>query len=188
MFKSICVFCGSNFGVTEIYKQQVIKLGKMLTEKQIGLVYGGGNVGLMGELARSVLEEQGKVIGIIPKKIYENVEHVELTDLVVVDTMHERKAKMYDAADGFIALPGGIGTIEELTEALTWQQLGYHHKPIGVLNINGFFDQLISFFQHQVDQGFIKQEFLEGLIVSDDPKEILSLMEKFTPSKENKWM
>ncbi|WNF38635.1 TIGR00730 family Rossman fold protein [Bacillaceae bacterium IKA-2] len=181
MFKNICVFCGSSFGKNELYKTEVKQFGELLGEKNINLVYGGGNSGLMGELSRSVLAGNGEVIGVIPKKLYDIDEHIELTDLIIVDTMHERKAKMYDLADGFIALPGGIGTIEELTEALTWQQLGYHHKPIGVLNINHFYDKLKLFFDHMTDEGFIRDNFLNNIIISDCPKELIEKMEKFKP-------
>lgn len=179
MFKNICVFCGSNYGKNASYKTEVKRFGEILGEKNINLVYGGGNAGLMGELSRSILQGNGEVIGVIPKKLYDSGEHIELTDLIIVDTMHERKAKMYDLADGFIALPGGIGTIEELTEALTWQQLGYHHKPIGVLNINHFYDKLKLFFDHMTDEGFIRDNFLDNLIISDCPKELIEKMEKY---------
>ncbi|WP_332694995.1 TIGR00730 family Rossman fold protein [Halalkalibacter lacteus] len=187
MFKNICVFCGSSFGNDASYTKEVHKFAQALVTNKINLIYGGGNAGLMGELARYVLERNGEVVGVIPKKIHENVQHIELTDLIIVDDMHQRKAKMYELADGFIALPGGIGTIEELAEALTWQQIGYHHKPIGILNPNGFYDKLISLLKHMATEGFLKAEFLEHLIISDCPDELLTKMEQFTPRFLSKW-
>ncbi|MDT8861622.1 TIGR00730 family Rossman fold protein [Alkalihalobacillus sp. MEB130] len=187
MFKNICVFCGSSFGTSPTYVQEVHNFAQTLVEKQINLVYGGGNNGLMGELARYVLERNGEVVGVIPKKIHENVQHLELTDLLIVDDMHQRKAKMYELADGFIALPGGIGTIEELAESLTWQQIGYHQKPIGILNPNGFYNKLLSLLEHMAQEGFLKADFLQNLIISDCPKELLRKMEQFKPVHLNKW-
>ncbi|GAE34368.1 TIGR00730 family Rossman fold protein [Halalkalibacter akibai] len=187
MFQKICVFCGSSFGQDKAYLTAVKQFAEALIVNEINLVYGGGNAGLMGELARSVLEKKGEVVGVIPKKIHENVEHVELTELFIVDDMHQRKAKMYELADGFVALPGGIGTIEELAEALTWQQIGYHQKPIGILNVNHFYDKLLSLLDHMKTEGFIKQDFLDNLIVSDDPEDLLHKMKKFKPNYINKW-
>ncbi|WP_227939467.1 TIGR00730 family Rossman fold protein [Alkalihalobacillus deserti] len=187
MLHNICVFCGSSFGRDTSYVDAVQKFGQALVQNNINLVYGGGNAGLMGELARYVLKKHGEVVGVIPQKIYENVEHVTLTDLIIVEDMHQRKAKMYELADGFVALPGGIGTIEELAEALTWQQIGYHQKPIGILNTNHFYDKLSSLFEHMKTEGFIKQEFLDNLIISNNPDDLLAKMKAFKPVYINKW-
>lgn len=187
MIKKVCVFCGSNIGKSEVYARQVKAFAESLTRHEIDLVYGGGNVGLMGLVAQTILESQGEVIGIIPKKIYELVEQIELTELHITENMHERKAMMYDLADGFIALPGGIGTLEELAEVLTWQQLGYHQKPVGVLNVNGFYDKLVGFLQHGVEEGFIKQDFVDSLIVESDPDRLIERMQSFQPSGDTKW-
>ncbi|GAE28467.1 lysine decarboxylase family [Halalkalibacter wakoensis JCM 9140] len=187
MFHNLCVFCGSSFGNDPSYIEEVHTFGKTLVQEKINLVYGGGNNGLMGELARYVLERNGEVVGVIPKKIHENVEHLELTELIIVEDMHERKAKMYERADGFIALPGGIGTIEELAESLTWQQIGYHEKPIGILNSNGFYDPLLTLLKHMAEQGFLKENFLENLIISDDAQTLLQAMKQFKPISVNKW-
>ncbi|WHH61485.1 TIGR00730 family Rossman fold protein [Petroclostridium sp. X23] len=184
----ICIFCGSSFGKNTQYKEQAQKLGKHLALNNIELVYGGGNVGLMGELARSVLEGEGKVTGVIPKKLYDMVDHVELTELHIVDNMHQRKAKMYDLADGFIALPGGIGTLEELAEVFTWYQLGYHQKPVGILNINNFFDSLMKFLGHMTHEGFLKHEHEEKLIIANTAEELIDKMLHHQAVKLDKWV
>ncbi|GAA0368751.1 TIGR00730 family Rossman fold protein [Bacillus horti] len=187
MINNICVFCGSSFGKHDVYQQEVLQLGKTLATKKINLIYGGGNVGLMGVLSRTVLENGGEVTGIIPKKIHESVDHIELTETVIVDTMHERKASMYSLADAFIALPGGIGTLEELAEVMTWQQIGYHAKPIGVFNINGFYQPFEKLLEHMVQEGFLKPEFAKNLIVEDTPEQLLERLEKFAPKLLSKW-
>ncbi|TLS36084.1 TIGR00730 family Rossman fold protein [Pseudalkalibacillus caeni] len=175
--KKLCVFCGSSPGKSEIYMEKVKLLGNEFASQNIALVYGGGNVGLMGEISRAVLEDGGNVTGVIPKKIYENVEHVELTELFVVDTMHERKAKMYEIADGFIAMPGGVGTLEELAEVITWYQLGYHNKPVGLYNIDGYYEGLLDLFEHMIEEGFMKRQNIQSIIVDDDPVQLLRKME-----------
>ncbi|MBU9712848.1 TIGR00730 family Rossman fold protein [Bacillus tamaricis] len=185
--KKVCVFCGSSFGKSNIYKQEIEKLGHMIGKKDMELIYGGGNSGLMGVLSKAVLAEGGQVTGIIPKKIYDQVDHVELTDLHIVETMHERKNKMYSLADAFIALPGGIGTLEELAEVFTWQQIGYHEKPVGILNINHFYDPFRDMLLHMVREGFIKKEFLENLIVDDNMEELFDQLNKYNPTSSNKW-
>lgn len=187
IMKSVCVFCGSSMGASTIYKEQANQLGKLLANKEIELIYGGGNVGIMGELSRAVLEHGGKVTGVIPKVIYENVHHVELTELIVVENMHERKAKMYELADGFIALPGGIGTLEELAEVMTWYQIGYHAKPIGIFNVNQFFNGLHTFLNHMVDEGFLRKAYIENMITELDPSILLEKMEKQEMKLINKW-
>ncbi|MBD8070799.1 TIGR00730 family Rossman fold protein [Bacillus sp. PS06] len=185
--KKLCVFCGSSLGVSETYKTKAIELGKLIAEKDIELIYGGGNAGIMGELSRAVLAHGGKVTGVIPKVIYENVNHVELTELIIVDNMHERKAKMYDLADGFIALPGGIGTLEELAEILTWYQIGYHAKPIGIYNVNGFYNSLHSFLNHTISEGFLKQEYIHHIITEDEPTILLEKMDHQEMKLISKW-
>ncbi len=181
------MFCGSSLGNTEIYKEKAILLGKYLAENDIELIYGGGNVGIMGELSRAVLAANGRVTGVIPKVIYENVDHVELTDLIIVNHMHERKAKMYELADGFIALPGGIGTLEELAEVMTWYQIGYHAKPIGIYNVNGFYDGLHSVFNHMVAEGFLKVDYIQNIVTNDNPETLLEQMAKQEMKLTNKW-
>lgn len=187
MLQNICVFCGSSFGRSDRYRDEVEKLGKSLANKKINLIYGGGNVGLMGVLARSILEYGGEATGVIPQKIFDSVEHIELTKTIVVETMHERKAAMYELADAFIALPGGIGTLEELAEVMTWQQIGYHHKPIGVLNIENFYQPFEHFLEHMVQEGFLRQEFADNLIVERSPQQLLERMNSFAPQVVSKW-
>ena len=185
--KTIAVFCGSSAGNDPIYVQQAKSLGEKLVAEGINLVYGGSTVGCMGAVADAVMEAGGKVIGVIPKKLV-NVElaHEHLTELHVVDTMHERKALMADYADGFIALPGGTGTLEEWFEAITWAQLGYHKKPCGLLNINSYYTPLISLFDHMIEHGFVKREYKELILIDKDPTLLIEKMRNhnqadFTP-------
>lgn len=185
--KKLCVFCGSSLGASEEYKMKAVQLGRLLADKGIELIYGGGNVGIMGELSRAVLENGGRVTGVIPQVIYENVNHIELTELIIVNNMHERKAKMYDLADGFIALPGGIGTLEELAEVMTWYQIGYHAKPIGIYNVNGYYEGLLTFLEHSITEGFLKREYIDHLITEDEPTTLLEKMEKQEMKLINKW-
>jgi len=186
-FNKLCVFCGSSYGVNEDYKRNAIILGKQLADQQIELVYGGGNVGLMGELSRTVLEHNGRVTGVIPKKIHKNVSHIDLTELIIVENMHERKAKMYELADGFIALPGGMGTLEELAEVITWYQIGYHAKPIGILNVNGFYDGLHHLFLHMIGEGFLKPEYIQNVIIDSDPISLINKMQQQEMKEIDKW-
>lgn len=178
--KSLAIFCGSSKGTDKNYEIKAIEMGKALIENKITLVYGGGNIGLMGKIASTVSENNGEVIGVLPKKLNlpqvcnKNVE----TKRIIVEGMHERKAKMYALSDGFIALPGGIGTFEEFFESYTWLQLGYHKKPVGLLNVNGFFDSLIEFINNAVNEGFIKKEILELLIIDTDPYKIIEKMKE----------
>ncbi len=178
--KKIAVYCGSNFGTDKTFKTQAYLLGKTLAKEKIELIYGGAEIGLMGALANGALDENGKVIGILPKflKSQESA-HEMLSELILVDTMHERKHMMNELCDGIIALPGGIGTLEELIEMLTWRQIGLHQKPIGILNINGFYKSLISLFQTMVDNGLMKKENLDKIIISDDIDELLDLMKNY---------
>lgn len=187
--KSITVFCGSSFGSDEIYKEQAILLGQTLANQNIQLVYGGANVGLMGAVADGVLQQGGKVIGVLPHFLQsKEIAHQELTELILVETMHERKTKMNDLCDGVIVLPGGYGTLEEFFEMITWAQLGLHKKPIAILNINGFYDDLIKLVQNMVDKGFLKQINQEMLLVSDSIDELLEKMKNYRAPSVGKWI
>jgi len=170
---SVCVFCGSSNGKRPAYAAAAAALGTELARRGQRLVYGGGDVGTMGVLARAALAAGGEVTGVIPRRLFELVDHVELTELVVAADMHERKAKMYDSADAFIALPGGIGTLDELFEAWTWRGIGYHDKPIGLLDAAGYYAPLLAFLRNVVDEGFLGMELLEDLVVDGDPSAIL---------------
>ena len=163
--KQICVFCGSSSGANPEYRRAVRTLGSVFAQNQLTLVYGGGSAGLMGELARSVLNGGGEAIGVIPRRIHEMVEALQLSRLHVVENMHERKALMYDLSDAFIVAPGGIGTIEEFFEVFTWYQLGIHLKPIGVFNIQGYFDKLLESLEVVVSEGFLKPAHRDVLVV-----------------------
>lgn len=174
--KKICVYCGSSDGVRPEYKQAAAALGRAMLERDLDLVYGGAGVGLMGELADTILNGGGRVTGVIPEFLRNReISHTGLTELVVVDSMHERKSMMADLADGFIALPGGIGTMEELFEILTWSHLGFHKKTCALLNVAGYYDHLNAFMQHGVNQGFIRKKTEAKLIIKDDPTALLDL-------------
>lgn len=184
---AICVFCGSNNGQQPEFKQDAEVLGQLLAEKNIQLIFGGSNVGLMGTIAQSVMSHGGEAIGIIPKKIFENVELPKLTDLQVVHTMHERKAKMHELSDGFIALPGGIGTLEELAETMTWSQIGYHKKTIGLLNTNHFYDPFINLLKHMSQEGFYNEKYLQNLVIEETPQQLIEKMMAHLPISLTKW-
>lgn len=187
--KRVTVFCGSSFGTDEIYKTQATLLGNKLAEENIGLVYGGANVGLMGAVADGVLEKGGEVFGVLPNFLKsKEIAHNHLTELFLVETMHERKTKMNDLCDGVIALPGGFGTLEEFFEMLTWAQLGLHKKPIAILNIDGFYNSLITFIQTTVDKGFLKQVNHDMLIVSNNIEELLDKMKNYEAPIVGKWI
>lgn len=180
--RRICVFCGSRSGHAPAYRQAAESLGKTLAERDIELVYGGGNVGLMGVMADACLAAGGKVIGVIPRALLEwEVGHHDLTRLEVVDSMHTRKARMAELADGFIALPGGLGTFEELFEILTWAQLGFHHKPAGLLNVEGYYSPLVQMLERGVAEGFMKQENRGLLLVEDNLVGLLRAMSAYHP-------
>ncbi len=182
--KSICVYCGSSMGVAATYAQAARKLAHQMVQDNIALVYGGGNVGLMGVIADEVMRVGGEVTGIIPKALLDKeVGHHGLTRLHIVKDMHERKAMMAQLSDGFIAMPGGIGTLEELFETLTWSQLGLHDKPIGLLNVDGFYDALLSFVQHLVTQGFLKAHQAQLLMHESEPGALLNRFKTFTPQQ-----
>lgn len=168
--KSICVYCGANAGVSPRYAEQARALAAALVEQNLALVYGGGNVGLMGVIADEVLRLGGEVTGVIPTALVEReVGHNGLTRQFIVKDMHERKAMMAQLSDGFIAMPGGMGTLEELFEMLTWSQLGIHSKPVGLLNVDGFYDKLVGFIEHARDEGFIKPQHAALVRVNASP-------------------
>ena len=174
--RRVCVFCGSSPGARPVYLDAAAQLGRALVAGKIELVYGGADVGLMGHLAHTVLNLGGHVIGVIPRSLVEKeVAHQNLADLRIVETMHERKALMEQLSDGFIALPGGFGTIAELAEILSWSQLGLHSKPIGLWNVEGYFDLLLQFFEHMAQEKFLKQANYELLLKDED---LGSLLEK----------
>ncbi len=185
--RRVCVYCGSSTGFDPIYKAGAVDLGKLLAAEGISLVYGGGSVGLMGALADSVLAEGGEVIGIIPHHLIAmEVGHRQLTSLIAVDSMHARKHQMADLSDAFIALPGGIGTAEELLEVFTWLQLGIHAKPVAILNTNGYFDHLLQFLAHMEESGFLKREHREMLIVEQNAARLLDQLRGFVPVRADK--
>jgi len=179
--KRICVFCGSSDGARPIYKKNCNTLAEAMVNRNIDLVYGGASIGLMGAIADAVLAHGGKVIGVIPEHLqnYE-ISHAGLTELLVVPDMHQRKANMAELSDGFIALPGGIGTLEELIEIATWQQLCLHQKPTGLLNIDHYYDSLIDFLSHSVQEQFLKEQHLNNMLRSADADTLLDQMLYFS--------
>jgi len=183
----VCVNCGSKPGFRPEYEDAARSTGEFLADSGIGLVYGGGAAGLMGTVARSCLAKGGSVIGVIPEKIYPRVSHFELNELHVVKTMHERKQKMSELSDAFLALPGGYGTFEEIFEAVAWLQLGYHSKPCGIFNVEGYYDPLSAFLENCREEGFLKSEHLDLLIVSDDLEEIFTLFREYRNRYTDKW-
>jgi hypothetical protein len=180
--KSICVFCGSSPGREPLYIETAVKLGKTLAHRDIRLVYGGASVGTMGATAVSVLKNGGSVTGVITKQLVTmEVANTDLSDLRIVDTMHDRKAMMAELSDGFIALPGGFGTIEELFEAITWAQLGIQKKPCGILNVGGYYDKLLEFIDHMIDHDFVKSDYRELIKVDDTPEGLIEQFNAYTP-------
>jgi hypothetical protein len=170
----LCVFCGSKAGASPIYAQAARLVGEQLAQRRIGLVYGGGHIGLMGILADAALAAGGEVVGVIPDYMVDaELAHVGLTELVVVRSMHERKAWMAERADAFLALPGGYGTAEEFFEIVTWRQLKLHDKPIGLLNVNGFFDPLLAWIERSFAEGFISPKYRQLVVVSTDASDLL---------------
>jgi hypothetical protein len=187
--KRICVFCGSNAGAKPVYLKAARELGSELAARGIGLVYGGATIGLMGEVARSVLAGGGEVIGVIPRSMAtREIAFTALADLRIVGSMHERKAAMSDLADGFIALPGGLGTLEEFCEILTWGQLGIHRKPCGWLNIENYYGKLLRFLDYGVEEGFIKPAHRGLAIVEAEIPALLKRFEDFKPAVASKWL
>jgi len=185
----LCVFCGSSHGGRAVYASAAKTLGRALVNRGFGLVYGGGKVGLMGTIANAVLEAGGEVIGVIPKFLSEKeIAHVGLTQLHVVSSMHERKAMMAELADGFIALSGGYGTFEEFCEILTWAQLGFHQKPCGLLNVDGYYDRLIAMFDHAVEEQFVHTRHRSLVLVDSQPDDLLDQFAAFEPITFQKWV
>ena len=186
---SICVFCGSSPGNDPKLLAEAEQLGKTLAIQQIKLVYGGAKIGVMGAVANGVLRNNGSAIGVIPDFLKKKeVVHLGLTELITTRNMHERKLQMHELSDGFVTLPGGFGTLEELFEIITWAQLGLHQKPIGLLNINGFYDHLLAMLQNMVDAQLLKPENMELLIVDSSINKLLEKMYKFEPSNTPKWL
>lgn len=186
--RRICVFCGSNAGVRSEYAEAARALAAVLVEQKLGIVYGGGNVGLMGVLADAALGRGGEVIGVIPELLVaKEVAHHGVTELRIVQTMHERKALMNDLSDAFIALPGGFGTLDEFFEVLTWSQLGFHAKPCGLLNVSGFHDRLLAMLDHAVAERFLRPAHRELVIADTDPVRLTQRLGAFSPTPKGKW-
>jgi uncharacterized protein (TIGR00730 family) len=189
LIRRICVFCGSSTGNDPAYIEAAQTLGRLFAREGIALVYGGGSVGLMGELADAVLGSGGEVIGVIPHALWaREVGHRGLTDLRIVDTMHERKALMADLADAFIGLPGGLGTLEEIFEVWTWAQLGLHQKPLGFLDVNGFYAPLMEFLDRAVRARFVREEHRAIALVARDPEALLRRFDSWQAPKVEKWI
>ncbi len=187
--KSITVFCGSSIGTEQNFELKAKLLGQTLAKENINLIYGGAKIGLMGAVADAALLEKGKVIGVLPKFLAsKEIAHQGISELILVESMHERKTKMNDLCDGFIALPGGFGTLEELFEVLTWSQLGLHKKPIGILNINGFYDDLINLLSQMVEKEFLKDINKQMLLVSNDIDDLIAQMKNYKAPKVEKWI
>ncbi|NNE09279.1 MAG: TIGR00730 family Rossman fold protein [Gemmatimonadetes bacterium] len=185
--KHVCVYCGSSGGENPGYVAMAGRLGSALAKRGIGLVFGGAGVGLMGAVADAALAGGGSACGIIPEAFANRVAHPGLTETHVVGSMAERKKLMFDLSDGFIALPGGLGTLDELSELLTWSQLGFHTKPCGLINQDGYYDSLLSFFDHAAATGFMHANHLELLLVSGDPEDLLDRMASYDPPIIDKW-
>ena len=180
--KRLCVFCGSNVGARPAYASAARELAAELCRRRLGLVYGGGGIGLMGVLANEMLALGGEVIGVIPRPLAtKELAHPGITEMHVVESMHERKARMASLADGFVAMPGGLGTFEETLEVLTWSQLGIHRKPIGLLNVDGYYDGLLSMIAHAIDEGFVLREYRALSMSASTPVGLLDLIEAWRP-------
>ena len=187
--QSVCVFCGSNFGASEAYAEAARALGQAIAGRGLRLVYGGAKVGLMGAVANAALQAGGAVVGVIPEALVaREIAHTGLTETHAVKSMHERKALMADLSDGFIALPGGAGTLEETFEIWTWAQLGHHRKPVGILNVDGFYDALIAFIDHQAAELFMRREHRDMLVVDTEPQRLLDRFVSYQPPVVEKWI
>lgn len=186
--RRICVNCGSSPGFDSVYMAMAARLGRILAARGIALVYGGADVGLMGQVADAALQAGGEVVGVIPRHLADRVSHRGLTELHVVETMHERKAVMFELANGIIALPGGFGTLEEIAELLTWAQLGLHDKPCGLLNVDGYFDLLLAYLDQAVQKGFMKPEHRDMLLVADGPEALLRDFGSYRAPRVEKWV
>ena len=188
-FSALCVFCGSNSGADPAYAESARRLGYLLADRGITVVYGGGRVGLMGALADAALAAGGSVVGVIPEALRRReVAHERLTELHVVQTMHERKQLMADRSDGFIAMPGGFGTFEEFCEALTWSQLGMHAKPCGLLNVKGYYAGLLALFDHAVAEQLLQARNRAMVVAESEPKALLDAMEQYHAPAVEKWL
>ncbi|APB83701.1 Rossman fold protein, TIGR00730 family [Bacillus amyloliquefaciens] len=187
--KTICVFAGSNPGVNEEYKRKAAELGEYMAEQGIGLVYGGSRVGLMGTVADALMAGGGKAVGVMPSGLFSGeIVHQNLTELIEVSGMHERKAKMSELADGYIAMPGGFGTYEELFEVLCWAQIGIHQKPIGLYNVNGYFEPMMKMVKYSIQEGFSNESHLKLIHSSSRPDELIEQMNRYTyPILDKKW-
>ena len=187
--RRVCVFCGSSNGANPVYQEAARAMGRALAGRGIGLVYGGGSTGLMGVVADAALEAGGEVVGVIPRALQlRELAHGGLTALHVVGSMHERKARMAALAEGFLALPGGMGTLEELSEMLTWAQLGLHARPVGVLDVAGYFAPLVGFFDRAEGEGFLRPEHRRLLLVGDDPGALLDRFAAWEPPRIERWI
>jgi hypothetical protein len=178
----VAVYCGSSAGASDVYGEGAKALGRELARRGITLVYGGANVGLMGDVANAVLEAGGRVIGVLPDFLKNReIAHPALSELIIVHSMHERKAKMAELADGFIVLPGGAGTLDEFFEIFTWLQLGLHHKPCGLLNINRYYDPLAALLDHMAKERFMQEKYRSAVLIDEDPKELLNRFLTYEP-------
>ena len=188
--QKICVYCGSSRGNSEIYRNAAVNLGETFAKQHIGLVYGGGRVGLMGIIAETIMQHGGEVTGIIPHFLNdtEGIAFDSITEVHVTDSMHTRKAMMYDLADAFIALPGGYGTLDEVFETVTWAQLGLHQKPIGILNINGYYNHLVEHLAMMTREGFLSAKNRSMLLIADNLDDLLLLMANYNAPEETKWL
>jgi uncharacterized protein (TIGR00730 family) len=189
MKKRVCVFCGSYTGSRPIYRETALKVGQLLAQNGYGLVYGGGHVGLMGAVADGAIKAGGHVTGIIPKALFEvELGHEGITELKIVDSMHERKAMMANLSDMFIALPGGFGTFEEFFEVVTWSQLGVHRKPSGLLNVDGYYDGLLAMCDHAVTQGFLRDVDRALIVSHSDPEQLINTLSTIVVPESTKWL
>ncbi|MFV2048514.1 TIGR00730 family Rossman fold protein [Metabacillus sp. YM-086] len=187
--KRICVFCGSSPGASDLYSEDAAKLGTQLAKEGITLVYGGSKVGIMGVVANATLQAGGEVIGVIPKMLMDReLAHPGLSELIIVHSMHERKAKMEELSDGFVVLPGGPGTMEEFFEVYTWAQLGEHRKPIGMMNSSSYYDKLLAFFDHMIQEQFLKPEYRSMVIVDSEPEQLIQKFRSYEPPLLTKWI
>lgn len=189
MIKSLCIFCGSSSGIRHEYAEYARKLANLLVDHDIQLVYGGANVGLMGEIANAMLHRKGKIVGVMTQYLVDKeIAHPELSDLKIVNSMHERKQKMSELADAFIILPGGLGSLDEFFEVWTWAQLGLQRKACGILNVRNYFDSLLDFLDHAVNEGFLKQIHREMVLVENDPEIMLHKLINLTIPIVDKWI
>ncbi|MEO1448263.1 MAG: TIGR00730 family Rossman fold protein [Bacteroidota bacterium] len=185
----ICVFCGSSSGQDPVYRSAAQEMGRALVKAGIGMVYGAGNVGLMGVIADEMLTHKAEVIGVIPDFLMKKeVGHTGISELIVVDTMHQRKALMAEKSDGFISMPGGYGTLDETFEIMTWAQLGLHQCPVGLLNVKGYYDPMLRMLDHMVEEGFLRAENRAMLLADSDPEQLLAKMDAYQAPDVEKWL